>query len=139
MLTWIILTKMSHETRLVENSNVFLEFITLDYHVVNIPFSNFYSTHTAITYLPINKNKNKKQKTKISYHMLHHLHQLTLHAFQSLLIFYFFNFYLFILFFIFLIGCQFCFQFCFLFFNCILGWCGFLFFLSFVKVTWDGR
>ena len=65
MLTWIILTKMSHETRLVENSNVFLEFITLDYHVVNIPFSNFYSTHTAITYLPINKNKNKKQKIKL--------------------------------------------------------------------------
>ena len=64
MLMWIILTKMSHETRLVENSNVFLEFITLDYHVVNIPFSNFYSTHTAITYLPINKNKNKKQKKK---------------------------------------------------------------------------
>ena len=130
---------MPHRTWLYETQvfcNVLLDFNTLEYHVRSTysPIPNSHSTHTATIYLPLNLKiflKKKKKKKSLTTRYIT-WHQLTLHTFLSLLIFYFFNFYLI---FFFLIG----FQFCFLFFICILGRCGFHFFLSFVRVTWDGR
>ena len=137
---------MPHETRLYETRvccNVLLKFNTLEHHVINTysPIPNSHSTHTATTYLRLNK--------KIKKNLLPHVTSLTSAYFAHLSIS--FNFLFFQLlsnFFFFLIG----FQFCFLFFICILGRCGFLFlhlhigkvwvslfFFSLVRVAWDGR
>ena len=129
---------MPHRTWLYETQvfcNVLFDFNTLEYHVRSTysPIPNSHSTHTATIFLPLNlKIFLKKKKKKISYHTLHHLASA---YFAHLSISFNFLFFQLLSIFFFLIG----FQFCFLFFICILGRCGFHFFLSFVRVTWDGR